>query len=115
MRAHLRTRSLPLAVAVALAIASAGCGGDEEAEPAPTTTTSVAASKVRARFDELIRDVLARRDLDTATIECAIAELAGSISDEEIKAAAAEIRQTGVPPPGVIEAAAAAGEACGGN
>jgi len=100
--------------ALALALLLGACGaGDDASETAVPTTTPVAETAVRERFENLVADVLERRELDRATIECALEQLATSVSDEEIKAATDEIRQTGVPPPDVIEAAAAAGEACG--
>lgn len=115
-----RTTAAVLTAAAAAALAISGCGGDGEGEPKDNEPGAEIAkppseeTEVRAQFEELVADVLAERGLDTATIDCALDQLDEAVSDTEIEAATDEIRQTGVPPPGVIEAAAAAGEACGG-
>ncbi len=120
MSARPTTRALA-ALAVALAVAISGCGGDDEEEPKEREPGAVIVkppqeeSELRTRFDELVGEVLAERGLDEATIECALDELGNAISDAEIETATDEIRETGLPPPGVIEAATAAGAACGGE
>ena len=92
--------------------------GSEPATESSTTSATVEAaepSPLRSRFDDLVAALLERRGLDAAVTECALAELDDSIGDAEIKAATDEIRKTGIPPPEITEAAAAAGEACSGD
>ena len=70
---------------------------------------------MRERFYGLVVELLDRRGLDAAVTECALGELDESIADAEIKAATDQIRKTATAPPEIIEAAAAAGEACSGD
>jgi Flp pilus assembly protein TadD len=102
-------------IGAACAVTLAGCGGDDADEPAATTATGARTevSALRARLDRLVARLLTDRGLDPGVAECALSELAESVPDAELESAIAAIRKTGAAPPEVIEAAAAAGEACG--
>lgn len=112
------SRALVLAAAIA-ALALAGCGDDPGNEATSTGSATTAApadvSELRERFNDAVGELLADRGLDETVSECALAELGGALGDKEIEAATQEIRQTGIAPPEVIDAAAAAGEACSGE
>ena len=96
----------------ACVVALAGCGDDDSADSAPGGEPSTA-SPLREQLEGLVADLLTERGLDAAVTECALGELAETVPDAELESAIAAIRKTGAAPPGVIEAAAAAGEACG--
>ena len=113
-----KRRLQQLLLTIACLGALAGCGDDDgEDSPPPASESSEAAepSPLRERLDRLITDLLADRGLDAGVAQCAVAELAETVSDEQLESAIAEIRKTGAAPPGVIEAAAAAGKTCGRN
>jgi hypothetical protein len=91
------------------------CGGDDGSSTAGGTTASTGGaeiSQLRQRFDEQIRSLLTRRGLDPDVIDCALARMSETVTDEQIQAAAQEIKQTGAPPTTLITAATLAGEQC---
>jgi hypothetical protein len=107
-------------LASACAVLLAGCGDDDAEEPMaerprePTVLKpAVEMSPLRERLNDLVTRLLSDRGLDPAVTECALAELAETVPDSELESAIKAIRNTGAAPPGVIEAAAAAGKACG--
>ena len=121
MRSRPTTAGLRLATAVvALAVAIAGCGGGSTPPPSRRarrrrSRRQIEQSALRSRFDDLVAGLLERRGLDAAVTECALGELDDSVGDAELKAAADQIRKTATVPPEIIDAAAAAGEACSGD
>jgi Flp pilus assembly protein TadD len=112
-----------LAVAALMAAALAGCGGGGDDESSTTTsgtqatesTTESSVSETRQKLEDLVRELLTRRGLEPAIIDCALGRLQETISDEEIKAAAVSIKKTGSPTPAVIDAATEAGQECSGG
>jgi Flp pilus assembly protein TadD len=115
-----RPAAIVLTVAALAAPALAGCGGggDDEStttsstEATGTTTTESSVSETRRRLDDLVRELLTKRGLDPAIVDCALQRLQETISDEEIEAAATAIKKTGSPTPAVIDAATQAGQQC---
>jgi hypothetical protein len=110
-----------LAVAALMAAALSGCGGggDDEStttrsgtESTGTTSSTPSVSETREKLEDLVRELLTRRGLDPAIIDCALGRLQETISDEEIRAAAVSIKKTGSPTPAVIDAATDAGQEC---
>jgi hypothetical protein len=110
-----------LAAAALTASALAGCGGggDDDstttATGAPETTSESSVTETRAKLDDLVRELLTKRGLDPAIIDCALQRLEETISDEDIEAAATAIKKTGSPTPAVIDAATQAGQQCSGG
>jgi Flp pilus assembly protein TadD len=116
--------AIVLIVAALMAAALAGCGGGGDDESATTTTgtkatetttTSASVSETRRKLEDLVRELLTKRGLDPAIIDCALGRLQETTSDEEIKAAAVSIKKTGSPTPEVIDAATEAGQQCAGG
>ena len=103
---------LPIAACV---VAVAACGDDRDEAPEATTQTvrPGESSPLRQRLDRLVTHLLTDRGLDPKVTACALRELTRSVPDRELESAIAAIRNTGAAPSRVIEAAAAAGEACG--
>jgi hypothetical protein len=94
------------------------CGGEDGSSTAGATAASTSGeeiSQLRQRFDERIRRLLTRRGLDPDVIDCALDRMSESVTDEQIQAAAQEIKQTGAPPTTLITAATLAGEQCAGG
>lgn len=80
-----------------------------------TTTTESSTGETRQKLEDLVHELLSKRGLDPAIIDCALQRLSETISDEEIEAAAAAIKKTGSPTPAVIDAATEAGQQCSGG
>jgi hypothetical protein len=99
-------------IGAACVLALAGCGSGGDDAPA-TTATGTESTELRQQLDRLITRLLTDRGLDPEVTDCALTELAETVPDPKLESAIAAIRKTGAAPPGVIEAAAAAGEACG--
>jgi Flp pilus assembly protein TadD len=113
-----------LAVAALMAAPLAGCGGggDDEStttstgtQATETTTNASSVTETRQKLEDLVRELLTKRGLDPAIIDCALGRLQETISDQEIKAAAVSIKKTGSPTPEVIDAATEAGQQCAGG
>ena len=103
-----------LACACALVLGSCGGGGDEGTATTSTASTPAGeVSRLRERLNRLVTRLLVDRGLDPSVTDCALIELARRLPDPELQAAVRQIRNTGAPPPGLIEAATAAGQACG--
>jgi hypothetical protein len=115
-----RWAAILLAVASLTVPSVSACGGDDGQESTTAsavteTTVEQSVSETRQRLDELVRELLTKRGLDPAVIDCALQRLSETISDEEIEAAAAAIERTGSPTAAVIDAATQAGRACSGD
>jgi hypothetical protein len=115
-----RWSAIVLAAAALAPSAVVGCGGDSAEQPSTVSgktqsTDESSASETRQRLDDLVRELLTKRGLDPAVIECALQRLSETISDAEIKAATTEIKRTGSPPATLIDAATEAGQQCAGN
>jgi hypothetical protein len=113
-----------LAVVALMAAPRAGCGGggDDEStttstgtQATETTTNASSVTETRQKLEDLVRELLTKRGLDPAIIDCALGRLQETISDQEIKAAAVSIKKTGSPTPEVIDAATEAGQQCAGG
>jgi hypothetical protein len=119
----LRRRAASLAVVGALVLAACGDEGEEPAttKPSKPREPTVLASgpddgpvsPVRDRLESLVGELLSERGLDEPSIECALEQLATTLTDDDIESAVDEIRKTGTVPEDVTAAAAAAGESCG--
>jgi Flp pilus assembly protein TadD len=116
--------ALILAVVALMAAPLAGCGGggDDEStttstgtQATETTTNASSVTETRQKLEDLVRELLTKRGLDPAIIDCALGRLQETISDQEITAAAVSIKKTGSPTPEVIDAATEAGQQCAGG
>ena len=115
MSFHASKRRLQRALLTTACLAAlAGCGGDDDDAP-PVTTRRPRGGALREELDRRVVRLLTDRGLDAELAECAVGELAGTVSDEELESAIAEIRNTGAAPSEVIEAAAAAGGPAAGH
>jgi hypothetical protein len=93
-----------------------GCGGSgEQTSTTASTATELSVGETRQRLDDLVGELLTKRGLDPAVIDCALQRLSETISDAEIKEAAAAIKRTGSPTAPVIDAATEAGRQCSGG
>jgi hypothetical protein len=115
-----RWAAILIAVATLTVPSVSACGGDDGQESTTAsavteTTVEQSISETRQRLDELVRQLLTKRGLDPAVIDCALQRLSETISDEEIEAAAEAIKRTGSPTAAVIDAATQAGQACSGR
>jgi hypothetical protein len=101
--------------------AVSGCGGDEDGKESTTasaateSTVEQSLSETRQRLDDLVRELLTKRGLDPAVVDCALQRLSETISDADIEDAAAAIKRTGSPTAAVIDAATQAGQECSGS
>jgi hypothetical protein len=107
---------------MAAPLAGCGGGGDDEStttstgtQATETTTNASSVTETRQKLEDLVRELLTKRGLDPAIIDCALGRLQETVSDEEIKAAAVSIKKTGSPTPEVIDAATEAGQECSGS
>ena len=131
-----RPRALVATAGCLAALAVPGCGGgDDEATTGATTTGAQATASttteststptktdstpashesgdidaVRREFNDELRQVLVgRQGLSSGQASCAIAELQAALTDQALR----ELRETGKPPPNLIDAAFDAGAAC---
>jgi predicted outer membrane protein len=115
-----RWAAILVTVASLTAASLSACGGDDgqestTASAATETTIEQSVTETRERLDDLVRELLTKRGLDPAVIDCALQRLSETISDEEIEAAAAAIKRTGSPTAAVIDAATQAGQSCSGD
>ena len=112
--------AIVLSAAALTAQALTGCGGDGDestttSSVTTTTTPKPSVSEIRQKLDDLVRELLTKRGLNPAIIDCALQRLSETLSDEEIEAAATAIKKTGSPTPAVIDAATEAGRQCSGG
>ena len=132
-----RPRALAATAGCLAALAVPGCGGgDDETTTGAGTTTDAQATvsttteststppkpdstpasrqssdldAVRREFnDELRRVLVGRQGLSSDQADCAIDELQTALTDQALR----ELRETGKPPPDLIDAAFDAGAAC---
>ena len=125
---HLRSLA-PIAACVA-ALALPACGGDDETTDASSTAVSTGATgtdttgdidtgdlpdagTLREQFNEQLLQILTTtQGMSRQQAECAVEELEGRISDEEIRQAIAEAAETGQSPQDLIDEAFDAGAEC---
>ena len=123
-------RSLALITACVAVLGLAACGGDDETTDGSSTTTPTGATgtdtaggidtedlpdagTLREQFNEQLLQILTTtQGMSRQQAECAVEELEGRISDEEIREAIAEAAQTGQSPQDLIDEAFDAGAEC---
>ena len=121
--AQTAARAAALAIACALALGACG-GGDDPEEAGSTTSTTTTesttnaapggpASELRERFDALVVETLTgSENLSPSVARCAVAALAETVNDADLREAAAELAETGEVPEGLIDDAYEAGRDC---
>jgi hypothetical protein len=115
-------RNAALAVpAACLALAVGACGNNDDAPPAstattPTTTTTGEAARPtaeRREFERRIRAALrAQGQAEAVEIDCVIAELRGTLSNQAVEDAVAAVEAGEQAPRNAVDAAFDAGERC---